>query len=239
MPDEKKLDPFKPAEPNIPGVSPGEETRRGVRARIGKLKLSAIPPLAWIIAAAAGVVIVGGGLALHSIRAGSSMTAVSHAAPLAAPAAAKPATPKEILPSGPGVIATAQELKQTWSAKRFLFPDSVTGETDPAMVVRLPHGDYWGFSLREPFGKCELEYVTNLELLRRNYQFSADHPCWSVPAIRPFTTCCAMDPLAPGWCEETSCKGPESGRRWLSKFASTAMKSLPFAWNKNLLLRTI
>jgi hypothetical protein len=30
--------------------------------------------------------------------------------------------------------------------------------------------------LREPFGKCELEYVTNLEMLRRNYQFSADHP---------------------------------------------------------------
>jgi hypothetical protein len=74
------------------------------------------------------------------------------------------------------VIATTQELNQTWSAKRFLFPDSVTGKTDPAMVVRLPHGEYWGFSLQEPFGKCELEYVTNLEMLRRNYQFSADHP---------------------------------------------------------------
>lgn len=44
------------------------------------------------------------------------------------------------------------------------------------MVVRLPHGEFWGFSLREPFGKCELEYVTNLEMLRRNYGFSADHP---------------------------------------------------------------
>jgi hypothetical protein len=44
------------------------------------------------------------------------------------------------------------------------------------MVVKLPHGAYWGFSLREPFGKCDLEYVTNLETLRQEYQFDADHP---------------------------------------------------------------
>jgi len=74
------------------------------------------------------------------------------------------------------VIGTTQELKQAWSAKRFLFPDSVTGQTDQAMVVRLPHGQYWGFSLQAPFGTCELEYVSNLQILRRDYQFNADHP---------------------------------------------------------------
>ena len=74
------------------------------------------------------------------------------------------------------MIGTTQELKQVWSAKRFLFPDSVTGQTGPAMVVRLPRGQYWGFSLRVPFGTCELEYVSDLEILRRDYQFNADHP---------------------------------------------------------------
>ncbi|HEY6904876.1 MAG TPA: hypothetical protein VI216_11255 [Candidatus Acidoferrales bacterium] len=177
MPDEKKLDPFKPPEPNIPGVPPA--AKKSVTAtgpQIGKSKLSAIPPLAWIIVAAAGVVIIGVGLAFHLIHAGSGETTVSHAAPLAVPSVAKPAKPKQALPVGPGVIATTQELKQTWSAKRFLFPDSVTGQTDAAMVVRLPRGEYWGFSLQAPFGKCELEYVSNLEVLRRDYQFNADHP---------------------------------------------------------------
>jgi hypothetical protein len=176
MPDEKKLDPFKPSEPNIPGVpSRAKKTAASSGAQGVKAKLAAIPSLAWIIAAATGVVIIGGGLALH-LSHGSSVETVSHAAPLAAPLAPKPTKPKEILPLGPGVIGTTQELKQAWSAKRFLFPDSVTGQTEPAMVVRLPRGQYWGFSLQAPFGTCELEYVSNLDILRRDYQFNADHP---------------------------------------------------------------
>jgi hypothetical protein len=175
MPDEKKLDPFKPLEPTIPGVSPAaKKPVTTPEAPAGKH--FAIPSLAWIVTAAVGVVIIAVGLALYLSRGGSEPR-VSHAAPLAAaPVVAKPAKPTQTLPVGPGVIATTQELQQTWSAKRFLFPDSVTGQTDPAMVVKLPHGAYWGFSLREPFGKCDLEYVTNLETLRQEYQFDADHP---------------------------------------------------------------
>jgi hypothetical protein len=177
MPDEKKLDPFRPQAPNIPGVPPAAKKRATASgSQTGKSKLSAIPSLAWIIIATAGVVLIGGGLAFYLSRGGSGAAAVSHAAPLAAPVAAKPAKPKETLPLGPGVIATTEELKRSWSAKRFLFPDPVTGKTDPAMVVRLPRGQYWGFSLRVPFGTCELEYVSDLGKLRRDYQFDADHP---------------------------------------------------------------
>lgn len=176
MPDEKKLDPFKPSEPTIPGVPSGAKKAVTASGTQGiKSKLAAIPSFAWIIAAATGVVIIGGGLALHVSR-GSGVETVSHAAPLAAPVSAQPTKPKEILPLGPGVIGTTEELKQAWSAKRFLFPDSVTGQTEPAMVVRLPRGQYWGFSLQAPFGTCELEYVTNLDILRQDYQFNADHP---------------------------------------------------------------
>jgi hypothetical protein len=44
------------------------------------------------------------------------------------------------------------------------------------MVVRLPRGELWGFSLLEPFGNCELEFVTDLDKIRTDYRYKADHP---------------------------------------------------------------
>ena len=67
-------------------------------------------------------------------------------------------------------------MKDPWSAKRFLFRDPLSAESLPALVVRLPGGDYWGFSLREPFGTCELEFVTDLQKLQSEYNFRASHP---------------------------------------------------------------
>jgi hypothetical protein len=52
------------------------------------------------------------------------------------------------------------------------------------MVVRLPGGQYWGFSLREPFGDCELEYVTDLKKLQTDYRFEANHPMVANPCSR-------------------------------------------------------
>jgi hypothetical protein len=81
-------------------------------------------------------------------------------------------------------VATTEELAKTWSSKRFLFRDPVTSEAVPAMVVRLPRGEYWGISLREPFGTCELEYVTDLQRLQTEYRFRADHPMVINPCNR-------------------------------------------------------
>jgi len=44
------------------------------------------------------------------------------------------------------------------------------------MIVHLPDGSYWAFSLREPFGTCDLDYVNDLEKLRTDYNFRASHP---------------------------------------------------------------
>jgi len=44
------------------------------------------------------------------------------------------------------------------------------------MIVRLPDASYWAFSLREPFGTCELDYVTELGKLSTDYNFRATHP---------------------------------------------------------------
>jgi hypothetical protein len=181
VPDEKKVDPFKPQQPSIPGVSPGE----------GKAKPEAPPTpeshvapqqekphptkLIAILGVCALVIFVS---LLFWIR--SSLQK-----PMPAPAdaaGASPAAPSVVpkpaasLPVGPGPVATADELAKTWSAKRFLFRNSVTGAPEPAMVVRLPRGELWGFSLLEPFGNCELQFVTDMDKLRTEYRYRADHP---------------------------------------------------------------
>ncbi|HTX15668.1 MAG TPA: hypothetical protein VMD77_10265 [Candidatus Baltobacteraceae bacterium] len=97
-------------------------------------------------------------------------------APSAAADLAAPAKPAANLPVAPGVIATEEELAKPWSSKRFVYHDPMLDLDVPAVVVRLPQGGYWGFSLIEPFGTCEMEYVTNLQRLQTVYDFQSDHP---------------------------------------------------------------
>ena len=92
---------------------------------------------------------------------------------------AAPVDPKE--PVGPGPIATVDRLAKTWSAKRFYFRDAITSKPVPAMIVRLPGGALWAFSLREPFGSCEMEFVTDVRKLQQDYAFTANHPMVADP----------------------------------------------------------
>jgi hypothetical protein len=183
MPDDKKLDPFKPQQPHIPGVpaSASQEKLASSRPQTGEH----IPGQAesgvrrlWVPLVVAGVLIIVIAAFLRS-RMSSRDAGQASLTPTAVtlPTPAAPASKdKENLPVAPGEVATADELTKTWSAKRFLFRNQSTGDLTPAMVVRLSGGEYWGFSLREPFGTCDLEYVTDLAALQTNYNFSADHP---------------------------------------------------------------
>ncbi len=181
MPDEKKFDPFKPQQPSIPGVSSEPKPDRPATpppsspSGAPETAPAARPPILLIGMAAGAVLIVGVGLFLWSRgsaqKAADSSTAVAaHTADLDA------RKPANTLPVGPGPIATTDELEKPWSSKKFLYRNPTTTEVIPAMVVRLPGGDFWGFSLREPFGNCELEYVTSLEKLQSDYHFRATHP---------------------------------------------------------------
>lgn len=76
----------------------------------------------------------------------------------------------------PGVVATEDELANPWSSKRFTYRDPIIGADVPAMVVRLPNGGYWGFSLVDPVHDCQLEYVTDPNRLNSFYHFQSDHP---------------------------------------------------------------
>lgn len=84
--------------------------------------------------------------------------------------------PPKPVPIGPGQIATASDLELPWSAQRFMFQNQVTSQMFPAVAVRLPGGGLWGISLREPDGRCELQYLTNLDALGSQYHFRATHP---------------------------------------------------------------
>jgi hypothetical protein len=92
------------------------------------------------------------------------------AVPAAVP---KPAAPGQ---DGPAVVATVDELSKPWTARKFTFVKPVTGENIPAMVVRLPAGALWAFSLQGPNGRCNLEYVDDLPALDSKYGYRATHP---------------------------------------------------------------
>jgi hypothetical protein len=178
MPTDKKVDAFHPQQPAIPGVSnrpaqPVTATRPAAPAA-ARGATEGLPP--WLIVSIAGVlmlVIVG---VWWKHRQTAVENAVTPASTVDLPSATLPSKAPEALPTGPGEIGTTDEVSKAWSSKKFLYQNPVTDEHVKAMVVRLPGGAYWGFSLKEPFGTCELEWVTDLGKLKNEYGYRADHP---------------------------------------------------------------
>ena len=202
MPDEKKIDPFKPNQPMIPGVSNPPKTAdaagtsaggaTGSKSAAGSTASAAASGVkdayaqglpTWIVLSLAGVlfvIIVG----LWWSRRVRSEEAAPAAVSDTAGGDVAPTKPVENLAQGPGAIGTVDELAKPWASKRFLFKNAVTGDNAAAVVVHLPNGVYWGFSVREPFGTCEMEYETDLGKLQTHYNFHADHPMVVDPCNR-------------------------------------------------------
>jgi hypothetical protein len=182
--------PFRPADPSIPGVSAKvkvkdpagpEEKWNAPSVRVPSSKM---PPL-WVILSATSVALVCliavwwmRGTSAHEKNAATDVTV---ATPVAA---SEPAKAPETLPVGPGEIATTSELAKEWSAKKFIFRDPLTSREAPAMVVHLPGGIYWGFSLVEPYGTCEMEFVTDMQRLQKEYGYRGRHPMVADPCTR-------------------------------------------------------
>jgi hypothetical protein len=170
---ESKFDPFRPEMPHIPGVGPD--------SRQAKRGFSAIEPQTLLqIGGLAAVVVLIGGLIFwwfKSRPAGTGETVSSDTS------VAEQLTPTPSLQTtvpagqvGPTVAATADELSKPWASKKFAFTNPVTLEHLNAMVMRLPTGELWAFSLQGPAGRCELEFVSDLAALASNYRFHAVHP---------------------------------------------------------------
>jgi hypothetical protein len=196
---EKKHDPFRPVQPAIPGVPANASTQkvapkpaRQSAVPAAKSEKPAQPakssPLApdepksqmlaigiCLIAVAllAGMLIA---WKLHQPAQSASAT-VANGTPAASDALPGDAPKvRANIPIAPGVVATTDELAKPWSSKSFIWRDPLTNESAPALVVHLPNGSYWGFSMVEPFGNCQLEYLTNLDRLQSEYDFRSDHP---------------------------------------------------------------
>jgi hypothetical protein len=96
-------------------------------------------------------------------------------------------------PDGPAIIATAEELSKPWSSKTFIFAKPLSSESINAMVIRLPGGGLWAFSLQEPYGRCELQFVTDVAQIEKRYGYRASHPMVLNPCSRTL-----YDPLKVG-----------------------------------------
>ena len=172
-PAENKFDPFRPEMPQIPGVGTGaRQAGRG----LGGLDTQRLMQIGGIAAA----VLLIGAVIFWWVKS-NSRGASNSSSPDAG--AAEQAVPTPPLPSsvpavqeGPTVAGTVDELSTPWAAKKFTFANSLTHENIHAMVIKLPGGEFWAFSLQGPFGRCELELVTDLGKLASQYKFKGSHP---------------------------------------------------------------
>ena len=82
---------------------------------------------------------------------------------------------------GPTRVGTTEEFTKVWAAKEFIFIDPITSQTVKAMVIRLPNRALWAFALREPHGQCDLEFVTDLNRLEKQYGYQSNHPMVASP----------------------------------------------------------
>jgi hypothetical protein len=196
MSDEpKKSDAFRPQDPYIPGVTDNpkrEKEAEKLRKLAEKAQRSAsstpsglASPALW--AAIVGVVLLVT-LAYFGVKWWENERALKQAEnpPVAAGTTDLQNTNAAAadLPYGPGPVATTSELSKEWSSKRFIFRPPRTADNIPAVVVKLPNNVYWGVSLREPFGTCQMEYVSDTAKLTDVYHFQADHPMIADPCTK-------------------------------------------------------
>lgn len=182
--------------PHIPGV-----TAAGAQAQASDAPARSSPAARLVVALAVALAL-GAGIAWWTLRAprhGVTSPLTQPAAPAALPAAAPAAAKIPVVPAvGSLQVAMLQELAKPWSSKNFFFRKRMTDQNMPAMVIRLPgpagrSSSYWGLSLRAPFGRCDLEYVTDLSKLATQYGYRASHPMVADPC-----TATIYDPLRVG-----------------------------------------
>lgn len=175
----EKIDRFKPAMPQIPGVGEHGCKSTPVPAAAPHRRRTI---LAGVLLAGSTTAIVGGWWLLHrappaGMPSAASAPLAEEAPPPARPAkeAAAPPTPVERA-DGSLEIASLEEFAKPWSSKKFTFRNRLTGANVPALAMHLPGGAFWAFALQAPFGRCDLELESSLPRLATEFGYRASHP---------------------------------------------------------------
>ena len=171
-PAENKFDPFRPEMPAIPGVGQGGRQAGHGADGFDTQRLLQIGGIAAAIVLICAVLFWWVKSKSHS----KTNTSSSGGETTEQVAPSPPPNPIPAAHEGPTLAATLDELSKPWDAKKFTFVNPLTLENIPAMVIRLPGGEYWAFSLQGPFGRCELEFVKDLGRLASKFRFNASHP---------------------------------------------------------------
>src|SRR5262249_4651789 len=184
---------FKAEMPQIPGVGGGIAKASGPQR--GTLLI--VVGLAVVLLA----VFVGGRMLKKTKKRGELTPAP--VAQIDVPVDTPAATPDLVVPVATEMspaVAVVGDLAKPWDSRPFSFRNATTGETVPALLIRLPGGPagqaagYWAFGLKEAYGRCQLEYVADLAKLKRDYGFrGASHPMVGNPCSRT-----VYDPLKYG-----------------------------------------
>lgn len=180
---------YKADMPQIPGVTLPGSQRGGL---LGKMS-----PAVRLVLGLVVVLLVGGIAARLLFRPrAAEMPPAEPAQQIELPTPASDLNPIPSATETHPAIATAAELAQPWSTKSFFFRNRLTGENIPALIIRLPGGSasqassYWAFGLQVPFGRCQVEFITDLDKLQKDYGFRAKHPMVGDPCSRT-----VFDPL--------------------------------------------
>jgi hypothetical protein len=188
MTDQPPSDRFKTEMPQIPGVSgPGP---RSAAAPNPAVKL-VIGLLAVLL-----LVFLGARWALRPKHAPAQSVEQQPQIEVPSPAPDPSTLVPHATPADPS-IASLEEMAKPWSSKEFYIHNRLSGESVPALLIRLPTGSpsqssgYWALAQKSPYGDCQLEYVTDLEKLKTDYGFrAAKHPMVGNPCSRT-----VFDPL--------------------------------------------
>ncbi len=189
MTDEHQSERFKAEMPQIPGVPVDGPSRQGVAAN----------PTVRLVAGLAVVLLIcllGARLLLRPKHLEAPVAAAPPQIEVPAPAVDPTAAMPHATATAPE-IATVAEMAKPWTSKSFFFVNQLSGENVPALLIRLSAGastqpdGYWALETNAPFGNCQLEYITDMDRLKNDYDFrAAKHPMVGNPCSRS-----VFDPL--------------------------------------------
>lgn len=170
---------FQSAMPNIPGVAKPESAGRQ----------NGLPTKFIVPIVVGGLLLIGviAYWALHGSGRQSADAVADQVTPSPDAAQTPSTTPPDLPPTpsraaGSNEIGTLDEFAQPWAAKKFTYSHLLTRDGAAAIAIRLPVGDgrsaasYWGILLKAPYGKCELEFVTDVNEIAAKYRYAATHP---------------------------------------------------------------